>query len=105
VFVSVHYNFTWNENASGIETFFCRPDSQQMAGFVQSSVMNRVRAVNRGPKFARYYVIRNTNTPSILVECGFVSNPGERGRMKGAWYRDALAKGIAEGIMRFRKDG
>jgi N-acetylmuramoyl-L-alanine amidase len=105
VFVAVHYNFTWNESASGLETFYCNPDSQNFAGMVQSSVMNRVRAVNRGPKFARYYVIRNNQCPAILVECGFVSNPGERGRMKSAWYRDALAKGIAEGIMRFRKDG
>jgi N-acetylmuramoyl-L-alanine amidase len=50
-------------------------------------------------------VIRNTNMPSILVECGFVSNDSERGRMKAAWYRDSLAKGIADGIMRYRKEG
>jgi len=105
VFVAVHYNFTWNESASGLETFYCNPDSQNFAGMIQSSVMGRVRAVNRGPKFARYYVIRNNQCPAILVECGFVSNQGERDRMKSAWYRDALAKGIAEGIMRFRKDG
>ena len=65
----------------------------------------QVRAIDRGPKFARYYVIRNTTMPSILVECGFVSNEGERGRMKAAWYRDALAKGIADGVMRYRKEG
>jgi N-acetylmuramoyl-L-alanine amidase len=105
IFVSVHYNSTWNENASGLETFFCNPSSQPLAAMVQSGALRRVRALDRGPKFARYYVIRNTNMPSILVECGFVSNDSERGRMKAAWYRDSLAKGIADGIMRYRKEG
>jgi N-acetylmuramoyl-L-alanine amidase len=105
IFVSVHYNSTWNENASGLETFFCNPSSQPLAAMVQTGALRRVRALDRGPKFARYYVIRNTNMPSILVECGFVSNDTERGRMKAAWYRDSLAKGIADGIMRYRKEG
>jgi N-acetylmuramoyl-L-alanine amidase len=67
--------------------------------------MGKVRAVNRGVKFARFYVIRNTACPSILVECGFVSNAGERARMKSAWFRQALAEGMAEGIVRFRRAG
>ena len=62
----------------------------------------RVPSPNRGVKFARYFVIRNTTIPAILVECGFVSNPSERERMKSAWFRDGLARGIAEGIMRYR---
>jgi N-acetylmuramoyl-L-alanine amidase len=40
-----------------------------------------------------------------LAECGFVSNPNERGRMKSAWFRQALAEGIADGIARFRRAG
>jgi N-acetylmuramoyl-L-alanine amidase len=39
------------------------------------------------------------------VECGFVSNTSERNRMKTAAYRDSLAKGIAESVMRYRKSG
>ena len=105
IFVAVHYNSTWNESASGLETFYCNPSGQPLAGMVQTAALQHVRAIDRGPKFARYYVIRNTTMPAVLVECGFVSNEGERGRMKAAWYRDSLAKGIADGIMRFRKEG
>jgi N-acetylmuramoyl-L-alanine amidase len=65
-------------------------------------MLSRVRAINRGVKSARYYVIRNTTIPAILVECGFVSHAGERSRMKSAWYRDSLARGIADGILRYR---
>lgn len=106
VFVSVHYNFTWRESACGLETFYSNgAESMSMAQTVQRAICGKVRGTDRGAKFARFYVIRNTKIPAILVECGFVSNPSERDRMKAAWYRDGLAKGIAEGVMRYRKNG
>lgn len=105
IFVSVHYNFTWKESAAGLETFFCNSLSPTLAQYVQQSIMRRVRTTDRGAKFARYYVIRHTKCPAILVECGFVSNTTERNRMKAAWYRDTLAKAIAEGVVRFRNNG
>lgn len=101
IFVSVHYNYTWKQDVSGLETFYNRPDSSRLSSLVQSSILKRVRAVNRGSKYARYYVIRHTTIPSILVECGFVSCKTERDRMKSAWFRDSLARGIAEGINRY----
>lgn len=101
VFVSVHYNYTYKEEVSGIETFWNRPDSSAFSSIVQRSILKRVRAIDRGSKYARYYVIRHTTIPAILVECGFVSCKNERDRMKSAWFRDSLARGIAEGINRF----
>jgi N-acetylmuramoyl-L-alanine amidase len=105
IFVSVHTNYTWKQGVSGLETFYHSRQSHALASYVHSGMMSKVRAVNRGVKFARFYVIRNTTCPSILVEGGFVSNPSERGRMKSAWFRQALAEGIADGIARFRRAG
>ncbi|MBN8458348.1 MAG: N-acetylmuramoyl-L-alanine amidase [Verrucomicrobia bacterium] len=102
IFVSVHYNYTWKTDVSGLETFYHNGNSASLAQCVHNGMLKRVRANNRGVKFARYYVIRNTTIPAILVECGFVSNSTERSRMKCAWYRDALARGIADGILRYR---
>jgi len=104
VFVSVHYNYTWKQDVSGIETFYNRADSAALSSSVQRGVLKRVRATDRGSKYARYYVIRHTTIPSILVECGFVSCKTERDRMKSAWFRDSLAKGIAEGIQRYDRN-
>ena len=105
IFVSVHYNYTWKQQVSGLETFYCTSQSQALASYVHSGMMSKVRVVNRGVKFARFYVIRNATCPSILVEGGFVSNANERSRMKSAWFRQALAEGIADGILRFRRAG
>lgn len=103
IFVSVHYNYTWKQQVSGLETFYTTAQSRDLASFVQDGMLRKVRCTNRGAKFARYYVIRNNSCPAILVECGFVSNPQERQRMKSAWFRQALAEGIADGIDRFRR--
>lgn len=105
IFLSVHYNYTWKQHVSGLETFYHSRQSLPLAQAVHRGMLNRVRCVDRGVKFARYYVIRNTNIPSVLIECGFVSNPTERERMKHAWFRDALARGIAEGVQRYRRGG
>jgi len=105
IFVSIHYNYTWKQQVSGLETFYHSGQSQALASYVHSGMMGKVRGVNRGVKFARFYVIRNTTCPSILVECGFVSNAGERARMKSAWFRQSLAEGIADGVVRFRRAG
>lgn len=103
IFISIHYNYTWKQHVSGIETFYHSQQSKKLAQDVHRGVISRVKVVDRGVKYARYYVIRNCSIPSILVEGGFVSNSNERNRMKTAWFRDAIARGIADGVQKFRR--
>jgi N-acetylmuramoyl-L-alanine amidase len=103
IFISIHYNYTWKQQVSGIETFYHNQPSHQLAKDVHKGVMSRVKVNDRGVKYARYYVIRNTQMPAVLVEGGFVSNSNERSRMKTAWFRDAIARGIADGVQRYRR--
>jgi len=103
IMVSIHYNYTWKEQVSGLETFYFSRESQRLAHYVQDSLVRRTRTVDRKAKFARYYVIRNSSNPAILVEGGFVSNVADRERMKTGNYREAIARAIAEGILRYRR--
>jgi len=102
IFVSIHYNFTWKRDVSGLETFYCSSRSKPLAAAVQRGMLNEVKSVNRGVKYARYYVIRHAQNPAILVEGGFVSNSKERGRTKEGWYREAIATGITNGIVEYK---
>ena len=105
IFVSIHFNYTWKENVSGLETFYYSREGQRLAQHVQSCLVRQPRTVDRNAKFARFYVIRNSALPAILVEGGFVSNEKERTRMKSAYFREAIARGITEGIQRYRRAG
>jgi N-acetylmuramoyl-L-alanine amidase len=102
IFVSIHYNFTWKRDVSGLETFYCSSRSKPLAAAVQRGMLGEVKSVNRGVKYARYYVIRHAQNPAILVEGGFVSNSKERGRTKEGWYREAIATGITNGIVEYK---
>jgi N-acetylmuramoyl-L-alanine amidase len=103
IFVSIHYNYTWKQQVSGLETFYSTEEGKRLAQLVQSSLIRRTRTVDRSAKYARFYVIRNTTLPSILVEGGFVSNAEERDRMKSGWFRESIAQGIVDGIQRYRR--
>ncbi len=103
IFVSIHYNFTWKKSVKGLETFYCSRRSKPLADAVHHGMLKEVKANNRGVKYARYYVIRHSKNPAILVEGGFVSNSQERSRTKEGWYREALAKGIVNGIVNYQK--
>jgi N-acetylmuramoyl-L-alanine amidase len=105
IFVSIHYNYTWKNEVSGLETFYYNSEGQRLAQYVQSSLLRQTHTVDRSAKFARFYVLRNAQIPAILVEGGFVSNEKERNRMKSSYFRDSIARGIAEGIQRYRRAG
>lgn len=103
IFVSVHFNYTWKEGVSGLETFYFSGESQGLASHVQKGMVRKTKTVDRDAKFARYYVIRNSRNPAILIEGGFVTNEEERERMKSATFRESIARGVAEGIERHRR--
>jgi N-acetylmuramoyl-L-alanine amidase len=103
IFVSIHYNYTWKQEVSGLETFYSSEEGRKLAKLVQNSLIRRTRTVDRSAKYARFYVIRNSTLPAILVEGGFVSNAQERDRMKSGWFRESIAQGIVDGIQSYRR--
>lgn len=61
-------------------------------------------AKNRGLKKARFYVLRNTLIPSVLVEVGFISNPKEERLLKKSAYRQKIAHWLARSILDYVKE-
>jgi len=81
-------------------------ESQQLAQRVQQAMLSRLKPGyrgirNLGVKRGPFYVLLGARMPSILVEVAFISNRKEARRMRSPKYRQALAEGIAKGIMRF----
>jgi len=110
LFVSIHFNAAKNLTAKGIEVFFCgsqdkiRSDSsKKLASCVLNKMIDKTHAENRGVKDGKFFVIRETKMPAILVEAGFMTHLDELHLLKDIQYRDKLAKGIAEGIDQFFK--
>ena len=68
--------------------------SLQIAEEVESEFSNRANRKSRGVKQAPFYVISRTNMPSILVECGFLTNPKEEEFLHSDLGQDYIASAI-----------
>jgi len=103
IFVSIHFNASTNTSVKGIETFYLSKEGKKMATQIQGKLSSSLKSRNRGVKSANFKVLRSTNAPAILVECGFISNSSERMRCSTRWYQSTAARVIAEGLMKYRK--
>ncbi len=56
---------------------------------------------NRGSKSGRFFVLRNTLIPAVLVEIGFITNPKEAAHLRDGAYRQELADAIAKSVLEF----
>ena len=100
IFVSVHFNSATRSGASGIETYFYNRESLSLASAIHHYVAGGAPSDNRGVRRRGYYVLRRTNMPAVLVECGFLTNPTEAAYAQNASYRQKLAEAIAAGVGR-----
>ena len=115
-FVSIHCNSYSGTVASGIETFRYKGGSKESKTLAQSihcCMMESVKGfevtdedgtkhspISRGVKENQtYYTLRHTSMPSVVVEIGFLSHNGEATLLNSEEYQDAIAKGIAYGIL------
>ena len=124
--VSIHFNTAANPDAQGAETFVLaaggkrgtnepeRPGvapatdanrfdgAQMFLGYlVHHSLLESTRATDRGLRRSRFFVLREARVPSILVECAFLTNEAEASLLQTNAYREQLARGIADGIIRY----
>ena len=127
VFVSIHFDDAGRTAATGVETYYAAHaitfpervaawlpflqrtsseppnlESQSLATSVQESLVARTQAANRGTRPQQFYVIANVHHPAVLVEGGFLTNKDEAAKLANADYREQMAAGIADGILRYR---
>jgi hypothetical protein len=100
IFVSVHFNSARRSGANGIETYYYRRDSASLAAAIHRNVLSGAPTENRGIRRRGFWVLRKTAIPSVLVECGFLTNPTEVRYCMNPSYRQRLAENIARGIAR-----
>lgn len=100
-FVSIHLNSN-GSTAKGIETLYTTQNGKALAEPIQQALIDTTGEVDRGLKERNdLYVLNGTAMPAVLVEVGFISNPGTEKEFRDGEYLDALAEAIAEGIIHF----
>src|SRR5438067_11593538 len=98
IFVCIHFNAAPRGSASGIETYFYSSQSLPLASAMHYYVAGGAPSSNRGVRRRGFFVLRRTTIPSVLVECGFLTNPTEAQYAQSVAYRQKLANEIARGV-------
>ena len=125
IFVSIHHNAATLNSAKGIETYYSNQKpkslkieqmhllkikegeafvdnrSKMLAKLLHSSVCQVTDAADRGVRDRSLAMTRWVSCPSVLIECGFLTNPEEKLDLLSESYRDALSRGAADGILKY----
>ncbi len=78
-----------------------RAASIDLARAVSEAARRRLQVKTLGVKGARFYVLKGSRMPAVLVEIGFLSNPDEGGQLARASYRQEIAEAVGEGILAY----
>lgn len=102
--ISVHQNFFSLSSRRGAQVFFRESSapSQTLACSIQTALNDMPECVKRSdPLKGDYYILNCSDHPSVIVECGFLSNPEDEALLLTEDYRERLAETIVFGALGF----
>ena len=102
IFVSIHANAISmaRPDINGLETYYYN-SGKALADTVHRTILEETGVPDRRVKSSRFYVLRRTSMPSILIETGFVTGAADAARLRDAGFRSQMAGAIARGILRY----
>ena len=124
LFVSIHHNaYPFSTLVKGYETYYYSkeaawdeeypPDpiqvdfeseSRRLASIVHPKVLNQTGLLDKGIQNDQaFFVIRNAQMPSVLVELGYMSNPSEESLIKTSRFQNDAAEALAQAAVNFFK--
>lgn len=103
-FISIHCNSIPNEKWCGAQVFYNPndPESKLLAQSIQQMLTDQLgdHARNALPR-EDTYLFRNATIPTVIVECGFLSNDDEAAKLQDPAYQQQLAWAIYLGINQY----
>lgn len=106
VAISIHQNQFTQPQYSGAQMFYSssNPLNEKLAGVMQGQFVSLLQPENKRetkPTGKDLMLIANTKCPSLMVECGFLSNPQEAALLETKEYQSKVAFTIFTGINKF----
>lgn len=110
VLVSIHQNHFEDPNEWGMQVWYTAniDSSKKLADNILNNTKMFIQPNNtRSNKQSddSYYILYKAQVPSVMVECGFMSNPGEVANLESSAYRKRLACAITLGITQYINEG
>ena len=108
VFISIHMNKFGTSQPNGTQVFYgVTEGSEMLAKSIQTSVKQELQPLNhRVVKKTNkdIYLLYNSTIPSVIIECGFLSNSGDLENLKSEDYQKAISWAITKGVAMYFKE-
>ncbi len=100
LFISIHCNAAANPAAFGVETYHYTGSvaGKKFADAIQQTLTADGYTVDRGVKEANFAVLRLTDMPAVLVECGFITSAVDRAILIDPNGQERIAVAIVSAI-------
>lgn len=101
--VSVHMNSYTNHTLRGAKVFYDKTSeiSRQIAESIQEQFSKNLEASNNVASVGDYYMLKCTESPSVIAECGFLSNARDEQLLLDPAYQEKIVNCIFTGIINF----
>ena len=112
IYISIHNDGSDDKSLYGTHTFYYRSLSMPLADAIHKQIVNAYRTyfyndpaseeykkVDMGVKFFPYMISRVEECPSVLIECGYLTNEKNAEFLTGENYQNVLATAIAQGVV------
>lgn len=113
IVVSIHLNKFSQPQYYGAQVFYPpeSPESRKLAQAIQGILKEKVDQTNKRVAMEKkppqgqkpIMILRDLKTTTVIVECGFLSNPEEERKLGTEEYQEKLAEAIKEGINEYFK--
>ena len=105
LFVSIHANAISlsRPDVNGLETYYYQ-NGRRLAEMIHWSILGGVEIDNRNIRRARFYVLRHSAMPAVLLEVGFLTGEIDSVRLQDPDHRRRMAEAIADGIVQYIKE-
>lgn len=106
--ISIHQNSFTQESQKGAQVFYYAGSEQGkcLAEHLQKSIKEALNDGNRreAKENSNYYLLMHTECPTVIVECGFLSNAEETRLLMDEAYQQKIVEAIREGILDYCED-
>ena len=103
--ISIHQNSYHEESIHGAQVFYYKTskESGELAKILQKELARVVEPTNHRQAKANdtYYLLKKTEAPTVIVECGFLSNWDECAKLQNEEYQAKLVWAIQMGVLKY----
>jgi N-acetylmuramoyl-L-alanine amidase len=98
LFISIHVNYADAPSVHGTTFYYSKTQDVPFAQTLERSVIPFAGTQDDGVVKSNLYVTKHTTMPAVLIETGFISNPGDVRQLSDPAFLQNVAVGIAAGV-------